>query len=794
MWGSAAVPSGSEQGIRLVQPERHMTLTERLAPYFPDGPQNALAMEWLTRWQKQGGKALSDATVESRLSELLREKPDGVRFFYNDPAREALLAEVLGLPADVRAAARERAEAVLAQGAPQAPRLVMDLSGLTPTAGEADALFQQLKRDVLGDAPVLPLTLVVDELQYDRLPRSFDDLRPRLTYVKVANGAEGRQKAVETAGETSVVASTWRHAADTRWLAIQCTRGELRYGPNDGVARVRADGRLPAAPTPADDAAALLDGAALPAVKLPDDPLILRHYIDVLGDPTRTSKVGALPARVALARALGVVAASTEAERVEAAARRERARIEKEIAEAIAKLPVPITAGGEAELERVKRRAEYAPTETVAFRIGDTVHLVGGEDLKAPRHARIQKHAVALKTTALQRLIDATRPMTLDDWRDDPLLLGVIARLAAGDARERLLLLHARAGLVLSGALKPAAPGWIEDWRAALTPLFAADPPAAQLLPVVDAEPVPWVAKAVSLRPWVFPDGKMFLPELKDCPPLYRVPPIACPFLERTQALVGFHPQSGGYLTEVSRYYGFQSPPAALVAVDATLATDPEVWLECVEASTFLGGGEQETDALWRQHTQKLQIGGELPAWHQSTLALPDGTWWRADRELATAWMALRRALRHGDAVRLHTGQVLLDLGGGLLANLELRPHARLDVVGALHLQVNDLTTKDSRGTETHKVRAALGSLTQSVDTHLAYTTGSRHDSTTRLGFALPVGITIIGFGVAVEVSFVASPLLAAGAPSASAMAATMSAAGADVIAKTVQDEEDDDD
>lgn len=108
-----------------------MTLTERLAPYFPDGPQNALAMEWLTRWQKQGGKALSDATVESRLSELLREKPDGVRFFYNDPAREALLAEVLGLPADVRAAARERAEAVLAQGAPQAPRLVMDLSGLT---------------------------------------------------------------------------------------------------------------------------------------------------------------------------------------------------------------------------------------------------------------------------------------------------------------------------------------------------------------------------------------------------------------------------------------------------------------------------------------------------------------------------------------------------------------------------------------------------------------------------------------------------------------------------------------
>jgi hypothetical protein len=103
----------------------------------------------------------------------------------------------------------------------------MDLSDLTPTAGEADALFQQLKRDVLGDAPVLPLTLVVDELQYDRLPRSFDDLRPRLTYVKVANAAEGREKATETAGETSVVASTWRHAADTRWLAIQYTRGEL---------------------------------------------------------------------------------------------------------------------------------------------------------------------------------------------------------------------------------------------------------------------------------------------------------------------------------------------------------------------------------------------------------------------------------------------------------------------------------------------------------------------------------------------------------------------------------------
>lgn len=767
-----------------------MTLTELLAPYFPDGPQNALAMDWLARWQKGGGKTLSDATVESRLSELRREKPDGVRFFYNDPAREALLAEVLALPHEIRAAARERAEAVLAQGGAQAPRLVMDLSGLTPNPGDADALFQQLKRDLLGDAPILPLVLVVDELQYDRLPRSFDDMKPRLSYVKVAGAVEGREKARELAGETAVVASPWRHTSDARWLAIRWWKGTLAYGPPDGVERIRTDGRLPSAPTPAHDAAELLDGAEPPRVKAPDDPLKLRGLVDALGDPARAAALGELAMRVAMARALGVVAASTEAERQEVEARRERERVEREVADAIEKLAIPVAGGSEVDVTRAERRAAYVQGEPVAYRVGDTVHVVGAASLEVPKHPRIVRHAVRAQPTALQRLLEATRGMTLDDWRADPLLLGAIGRLADGDARENLLLLHARASLVLSGALKPAAPQPVEGWRTALTPLFEADPPEAWLWPDVSAEPVTWVDGCVSVRPWVFPDGRLFLTQVKDCPPLYWVPPLTSRFLTRAEKLVAFRPKTGRYRTENNYSGGLRELPKALVPVDAAVATNPEVWQTCVEASPFLGGREGDAVRVWQQHQQKLQSGGALPDWVQSTLALPSGTWFQADRELATTWLAIRRALRQGDAVRLHTGRVLLDLGGGLLADLDVRAHGGADtpVRGALHLGVSSFSISSTDWNDRdYEVRATLAPLTTRVDTHLAHTPYGSTAFVTSLGYALPARVTVTGRGVAVDISFVASPLLAAGAPSNAPVLA--SAAG--VTVATAADEED---
>ena len=83
-----------------------MTLNEILTPFLPD-PQNEAAMDWLARWEKRGGKSLTPAYVETCLSKLLNEREDGLRFFYNDPDREALLSEVLNLDPDTHNTARD---------------------------------------------------------------------------------------------------------------------------------------------------------------------------------------------------------------------------------------------------------------------------------------------------------------------------------------------------------------------------------------------------------------------------------------------------------------------------------------------------------------------------------------------------------------------------------------------------------------------------------------------------------------------------------------------------------------
>ena len=47
-------------------------------------------------------------------------------------------------------------------------------------------MFTALKAHFLTEHGVFPMVLVLTDQQYDRLPRSFDDLRDRLTVEKVA--------------------------------------------------------------------------------------------------------------------------------------------------------------------------------------------------------------------------------------------------------------------------------------------------------------------------------------------------------------------------------------------------------------------------------------------------------------------------------------------------------------------------------------------------------------------------------------------------------------------------------
>src|SRR5438105_960400 len=92
-----------------------MTLGERLNNYLSqlDQKQSAVATEWLERYKKLTPKARWEAeTIISHLNRCMKEKREGVKFFFeHDALRTDLLFELLRIPqpehAELRGLARE---------------------------------------------------------------------------------------------------------------------------------------------------------------------------------------------------------------------------------------------------------------------------------------------------------------------------------------------------------------------------------------------------------------------------------------------------------------------------------------------------------------------------------------------------------------------------------------------------------------------------------------------------------------------------------------------------------------
>ena len=79
-----------------------VTLGERLNNYLTqlDQKQSAVATDWLERYKKQNPKARWEAeTIISHLNRCLKDKREGVRFFFeHDALRTDLLFELLRVP------------------------------------------------------------------------------------------------------------------------------------------------------------------------------------------------------------------------------------------------------------------------------------------------------------------------------------------------------------------------------------------------------------------------------------------------------------------------------------------------------------------------------------------------------------------------------------------------------------------------------------------------------------------------------------------------------------------------
>jgi hypothetical protein len=510
-----------------------------------------IAITWQEKWNKSYNVDIAFSTVESRLSDLRKEKIDGVRFFYSDTARAALLEEVLDLNSNQKEAARQRAEDILLREGHQQPRLVLILAGISHDATTADQLFQKIKQDFLINNPVLPLALVVDELQYDRLPRSFDELKPRLSYWKVANAEEGHHKAKELAGDSGVVGSRQPIQPYDRWLLLHLKNGNLAYAPAQGPEQIREYGRVSTPPTPDVDAEDWLD-EQMPKVALPTDPLKIRAMVDGLGLHTITETFGTLAERVALGRLLGVKVAATAKEVEKITNYREKNKIEVELKNLQQQLNLPLAKGGEAEVERLRQEAAFTQVKPALFRIEDCLYLIGNEDLKAPNHKLLKVYREKIRPNSLQRLLDVVDCMTLDDWRDDPLLEKVILKdLAPEDEEEQLRLFHAKSCLILSESLTPAKPKLVDNWKESLEKLMSSDPPASKLLLQVKSEKFKWIDDILSINPWIYFENDNFINQND----LFKsIPPLTTPFVDRNQKINLYCPSHGNSFKNKYKY------------------------------------------------------------------------------------------------------------------------------------------------------------------------------------------------------------------------------------------------
>lgn len=741
-----------------------MTLGERLRKYLPDGvEQKVIAMNWIERVEKAGMKPLSASTAPSRLSELLADEPQGVRAFFRDPRRANALFDELGVPEAERAELRGLAEPTLA-GAPQ-PRLVVDVSDLGNDRATMDAVFVGVRDALFGDEGLFPVALVLTDAQYDLLPRSFDRFKDRMHVERVADASAGADAVVRLAGESTCVVSRRPLVELVRWWACDVEKGSLRLEPPDGLARVRAAGcvGVPLVSHPLDASAHPTPAKSVAASTVPAEGVARRRLVSELADEDSAVSKKEPAWRAAAAEELGVRATSTARERIEA-----------EVATVIATLGMEVRSGKAADWDALVARAARRPTEPVAMRIGDTIRALN-PPAAVTAARRLEVVRVTCAEPHLVTLENAVAGLTEDDLLDDPLLGGLIHRLAAKDGQALKLLLHARAVLIYGGRVRPKAAKPARDPLGVLRHILDLDVPKAQLRVRVDAPSRKFGSKpcSVDIKPFVYPDGRMYYDAAKASRLLHGAPPIGDILLSRGSTLQAVIPTTGREGDE-GHYgdpysWGDAGEPSALVDPGA----DAGAWLDDVEASPFFSGTAGEGRWSPDRHLP------EPNAPHQwVTIGEPADLWTNADTNLALSWLALRDALPSPRWIRLPDGAVLLQVGGGLAARVAARRYGASDspARGAVRCTVALVETG-----RFNALAWRLGDLAAPVTTHVA-DTGGYH---TRISVLMP-SIWIAGRGYAVDVNFLPAPMLPGGSPSEAtlATAAVAAVAAADTAAR----------
>lgn len=757
------------------------TIGDTLKQYISEqDKQSALASRWLELWRTRFPKKKdwSPNTVESNLSRLLKSDPQGIRFFFEDDARSDLLFEVLGVPTDQQAAVQVLADS----GRQPGPRVVVDISAW-PSRGEAlTQLFVELRQRLPQNSPLQPVALVLTELQYEQLPRSYDEQLAQRTLIvrKVEGATDAPRVTAELAGDAALVLAPWEFFPHERWLAADFTNNTLLLEPPDGLAVFAEHGALPSIPAVEHPLERICESAPLTFKEL--SPRQRRLWTYTLASEARTSAALAQndglrePShRLAFARQIGAAATSTARERLD----HELAQLSAQVRE---HLGVPVEAlEPAAHAERIAR-AELRPIPISAWRCGDEIHLLHAEPPVA--HPRIIVHHPVPVVPALTRLVDHVSAWSVEDFEADPMLARAVETLDP-EGREREAFLHAR-GTFLWNDLRPTPPAAVScvRWADELRAVFAADPPPASLrirlpkpadapihdyLAFADDGRVCAALKAPSSLVWPRSRRTLIAERGREVLQVFgRVLPSLRPWAldKSAEASVELRDSRGQCFRifadpeDCPQYHHYSTDiPGLWLPKITSLTGDVDVWLDCLERSSAFGrwewGHSESCEKLLRT-TGKLSFDiVDVSEIKGAKIEIAAGTWMAADNLLAQCWLAFRAALERPLSVSTGSG-VVCSLGAGICA----------------HLVVTQRHHGSPRGTIAAfdaSVAARLGVVATPV-VDIDFTPLWTHSAVVdnraaNFGVRVPSRLILRTSTVSASITFLASPLLQASTP-----------------------------
>ncbi len=615
----------------------------------------ALALEWLERFDPNRWKP---PTVESHFSRLYKGRDVGFQFFFEDRRRGALLLDVLGFSPEDQERLLEYTTGEIESLGDGKALVVIDLTLFT--IKQIKPCLRVLEAQLKAQPTLRPVHLIVRENQYEQVPRSWDDTVGASNIHRTEDAVAGEALVRSMATEGSLVAAPWRLDPFERWVALSIEDGALAFEPMDAFGIFARSGLLPGLPAVQQEVVSEPDEVSLKAARkaivglrgvelhrvmcwLATEPEIGQQPpIDL--ERTRWRRV----TRVAMGLALDTPTAATLAERLGL------------------ELPVEDRARWRQRVDRATRR----PYRASAAIVDGVLHLLNptpGQEKIAG--GRAQMVHVDVEPNAMEMITEETKDWTLFHFADDPYLVQLIDRLDPVGER-RIEYLHARASLIWSSALRPAASTHVEDWRATLRALLSAQIPEVWVERKMD----PWSLESYSYREgssgsWLEGEQGIYAREWAErsmraelvrrttgAGDISQVVKLSPSWLSLVAVPpVGYaRSRPGTRLTEIHATLSFDEPDDDLLylPMKAKEAVDPARWAD------FYDCHMSPSDLAIRQVNWSVQDRHGIPAE-------------RFRLVLGAIWLALRAAVRSTDAVQLTENSWLMPIGNKYAAEIQ---------------------------------------------------------------------------------------------------------------------------